>query len=86
MPSTSISATLIRNEDHYIKMTSRLIVTPYAKIAWIVNSIVTVGCLIAFLCIDGKEVICAFYIPLDLAINIAKFGFFLRQYFDDKKS
>lgn len=60
--------------------------TKIGKAAWVVNCIVTVGCLIAFFFIDGKELLLALYIPLDMAINLSKGAFFFVEYRKDQKS
>lgn len=52
---------------------------------YILNGLVTLGCMIAFLLIDGKEYVFAFYIPLDLALNMCKTAFFWINWYDDKK-
>ena len=43
---------------------------------YVLNLLVTAGCLIAWFIIDGKELVYTFYIPLDIALNISKMIFF----------
>jgi len=50
---------------------------------WILNGLVTLGCFIAFLCINGKETVFSFYIPLDVALNVAKTVFFWYNFYED---
>lgn len=42
------------------------------------------GCIVAYFCLDGKELILTFYIPLDVALNIGKASFYWYTYFSDK--
>lgn len=77
MPSDYIKT--IKFEDHYKEMKRRFD-TNCAWI-WIVNTLVLLGCLIAFIMIPGKELVYALYIPLDILLNIGKSAFFWYNYF-----
>ena len=52
---------------------------------WVINAIVTLGCFIAYMLIDGKEVIYAQFIPLDLFLNCCKMIFYLWYYLIDMR-
>jgi hypothetical protein len=54
------------------------------KWLWILNSVVSVGCFIAFIILQGRELVYALYIPLDLFFNIAKTVFFWWYFAVDK--
>lgn len=43
------------------------------------------GCVIAYFCLDGKELVLKFYIPLDIALNISKASFYWYTYFNDNR-
>ena len=86
LPSMALSTVLISNKEHYVRMHRKFLMTKIGKAAWVVNCIVTVGCLIAFFFIDGKELLLALYIPLDMAINLSKGAFFFVEYRKDQKS
>ena len=60
--------------DHYSAM-DRQFVMNY-KGVYVLNAFVTLGCLLAFFIIDGKELVYTFYIPLDIALNFSKTAFF----------
>ena len=51
---------------------------------YIINACVTLGCVIAYFMLDGKELVLKFYIPLDIALNMSKASFFWYTYFNDK--
>ena len=52
---------------------------------WVINGIVTIGCFIAYLFVDGKEIVFAQYIPLDLFLNVMKTAFYFFYYYRDKR-
>lgn len=72
--SPSESMRTIKFEEHYVQMDRQMDMKN--TWVWIVNALVTIGCFIAFLMIDGKELVIALYIPLDLFFNIAKGVFY----------
>ena len=82
----SLASVLIRNKEHYVRMHRKFLITKIGKVAWVVNFIVTVGCFLAFCFIDGKELLLALYIPLDMALNVSKAMFFFFEYHKDQKS
>lgn len=43
---------------------------------WIVNAIVTIGAMIAYSKIDGKELVLMYYIPLDFCFNLSRSAYF----------
>jgi len=51
---------------------------------WILNVLVVLGCLIAFMCLDGKELVLTFYIPLDAALMISRAAFYWYTYWTEK--
>lgn len=67
-------------------MVRNFIMTKAGTIAWVVNCIVTIACLIVFFLTEGKEVVLAYYIPLDVALNASKAAFFFWQYYEDKRN
>ena len=66
-------------------MTRQFKLTAFASVVWLVNGFVTVGCFVAFLAKDGKEVALAYYIPLDCALSIAKACFYFYRYYYEKQ-
>jgi len=82
----SFNRTLISNEEHYAEMDSVFKMTKIGSIAWVINVIVTLVCFIVFFVTDGKELIIAFYIPLDVALNASKAAFFFHEYYNNEKS
>jgi len=52
-----------------------------ARIGWAINGAVTLGCLIAYFVVNGKELTLTLYIPLDFCLNISKAAFFFWQYY-----
>ena len=52
---------------------------------WVINGCVTIGCFIAFILIDGKEIVFAQYIPLDLFLTVCKTVFYFYYYHRDKQ-
>lgn len=44
----------------------------------ILHAAILISCLIAFLLIDGSEVVYALYIPLDLCLDVATLLFYLQ--------
>lgn len=65
-------------EDHYKEM--KRVFDMSCQWIWILHTIVTIGCLVAFLLIDGNEIFYALYIPLDLLLCLGKFAFFWINY------
>ena len=63
-------------EDHYVKMDREFAYRPWAKFIFIINALCTIGCFIAYIIVDGKELFLALYIPLDVALNLAKTLFY----------
>ena len=63
-------------EDHYVKMDREFAYRPWAKFIFIINGLCTIGCFIAYIIVDGKELFLALYIPLDVALNMAKTLFY----------
>ena len=53
-------------------MQRKFMMSTMGTVVWVINCIVTLGCLIAFFCIDGHELMIGFYIPLDVALNFSK--------------
>lgn len=76
LPSDSIKT--ISFEDHYKEM-KRVFDTSCFWV-WIVHTLAIVGCLIAFIMIDGKELFYALYIPLDVLLCVGKGSFFWINY------
>mmetsp|Transcript_6940 Transcript_6940/g.9635 ORF Transcript_6940/g.9635 Transcript_6940/m.9635 type:complete len:301 (+) Transcript_6940:496-1398(+) len=72
-------------EQHYVKMDRQFIIKPWKIWIWIVNMLVTLGCLVAFFIMDGKELVYALYIPLDVGLNLAKAAFYFFYFFQDKR-
>ena len=70
--------------EHYVPMVRKFAVSHWS--IWVLNSIVTVGCFIAFLFIDGSELVLCLYIPLDLFFNICKSAFFFYYLWVDQKN
>ena len=56
-------------------------IVPYTYIG---NLLITLGCVIAYFVIDGKEQVLKFYIPLDVALNLSKACFYWYTYLTDK--
>ena len=52
---------------------------------WVLQAVVSIGSIIAFIIIDGKELVYALYIPLDILFSVAKTAFFWYYYYEDKK-
>ena len=52
---------------------------------WVINGVVTIGCFVAFILIDGKEIVFAQYIPLDLFLTVCKTVFYFYYYHRDKQ-
>ena len=52
---------------------------------WVINGLVTVGCFVAYILIDGTEVLYAQYIPLDLFLNVCKTIFYFYYYYRDHR-
>ena len=50
---------------------------------WILNGLTVVACLIAYLVVDGRELVYALYIPLDLLFQIGKAIFYWGYYWID---
>lgn len=63
-------------EDHYVKMDREFMYRPWSKIIFFINAACTIGCFIAYIIIDGKELFLALYIPLDFSLNMSKTAFF----------
>ena len=61
-------------------MQRKFMMSTMGTVVWVINCIVTLGCLIAFFCIDGHELMIGFYIPLDVALNFSKACFFFMEY------
>jgi len=55
----------------------------YNVVIWILNGCVCLGSVIAFLMIDGKELVYSLYIPLDVLLNLCKVGFYFYYYWID---
>ena len=71
----------IKFEDHYHQM-QRVFDTEHSWI-WILNGLTVVSCFVAYLVIDGKEIVFALYIPLDLYFQIGKAVFYWGYYWID---
>ena len=69
--------------EHYIKMEREFKRTPAERIIQILNLVVTLGCFIAYLCVDGKELFMALYIPLDVALVLSKTLYYWYYYYQD---
>lgn len=67
-------------EQHY-KQLDRVVSKAPIPYMYIVNVCITLGCVIAAAIVDGKELILALYIPLDIAITLSKFCFYWFIYF-----
>ena len=50
---------------------------------WLFHSLVAVGCFVAFIIIEGNELVYALYIPLDLLLSFGKAAFFWWNYYLD---
>jgi len=72
----------IKFTDHYKPM-KRVFVTGHRWL-WVLSSVVSIGCFIAFLMLNGSELVYALYIPLDFFFNIAKTLFFWWYFYMDK--
>lgn len=55
------------------------------KWLWILNGLITIGCIVAYTMTDGKELVLMYYIPLDFAFNMSRSAFFWYNVFLDKK-
>ena len=62
----------------------RVFVRRYKGI-WIINILVTLGCGIAYILIDGKQLVYSLFIPLDIFLNFGRGVFYWYYYFLDKK-
>ena len=69
-------------EEHYLAM-DREFAMKY-RLVYALNGLVTLGCFIAFLFIDGRELVYTFYIPLDVFLNLSKTAFFFYQKLQDE--
>jgi len=69
-------------EDHYSDM-KREFAMDYWWV-YILNSVVSLSCFVAFFFIDGKELVYTFYIPLDFALNLSKTAFFFYEKREDQ--
>lgn len=52
---------------------------------WILNGFITVGCMIAYVMTDGKNLVLKYYIPLDFLFNISRTAYFWYRVFLDRK-
>ena len=52
---------------------------------WVLQAVVTIGVIIAYIIIDGKELVYALYIPLDILFSVAKTSFFWLYFYTDSK-
>ena len=80
LPSDKLE--VVSQKEHY-KELEREFDTSHWWI-FVLNGLVTIGCFIAFLLIDGKELVYSLYIPLDLFLNICKFGFYHYYYYESQ--
>ena len=85
LPSTGLKKNLIDNKDHYKPMVRNFMFNKIGTYAWIVNSLTTTGCLIAYFLTDGKELVLSFYIPLDFLLNVSKAAFYFMSFYLDKR-
>ena len=69
--------------DHY--MPFRRVFVRRFKGIWIINILVTLGCGIAYILIDGKQLVYSLFIPLDIFLNFGRGVFYWYYYFLDKK-
>ena len=60
--------------DHY--MPFRRVFERKYKAVWAVNILVTLACGIAYLLIDGKQLVYSLFIPLDIYLNIGRGVFY----------
>lgn len=69
--------------QHYIRYDRQL----YMKHmwVWVINLLVSIAMLIAFILIDGAGVVTSLYIPLDFLLNLAKYVFFFYYRWNDAR-
>ena len=79
-PSNNLKT--ISETDHYKDMVRTFDMSRWW--IWVINGIVTIACFIAYLLIDGKEIVFAQFIPLDIFLNIMKTAFYFFYYYRDK--
>ena len=58
---------------------------PWTRYIQILNALCTIGCFISYMCIDGKQLMLALYIPLDLALNFSKTTYFYFYLYQDRR-
>ena len=52
---------------------------------WFLNALVTIGAMVAYYMIDGKELVLMYYIPLDFCFNISRSAYFWYNVYADSK-
>lgn len=70
-------------DEHYTRMERTFVIKH--RWVWILNICVTLSCFLAFVLLDGKELVFCYYIPLDLCLNLAKSAFFWFYFYEDKR-
>ena len=60
-------------------------VSSFERIILSADSIVTIACVIAYLCVDGKELFLALYVPLDAALALSKTAFYWYYFYQDQR-
>ena len=58
---------------------------PWTRYVQALNALCTIGCFSAYLALDGKELVLAMYIPLDLTLNFAKTSYFYYYLYLDRR-
>ena len=82
MPSQNLKT--ISEQEHYKDMERVFDMSRWW--IWVINGAVTIGCFIAYMLIDGAEVLYAQYIPLDLFLNFWKTVFYFYYYYRDLRN
>ena len=72
-----ISPQTTQFHEHYVRMV-RVFVHAHPAVIGI-NMAIMIGCCIAYLFIDGRELVFALYIPLDILLNLGKIAFYFWQ-------
>ncbi len=68
--------------SHYVWMEKKF--TEDRMWTWIINFIAYVAMITSYFLIDGKEIIYAMYLPLDLLVNLCKASFYFMHYAIDR--
>jgi hypothetical protein len=81
LPSATMQT--ISFDDHYKPMERVFVMNKLNVCVWVMNGCICLGSMIAFLMIDGRELVYSLYIPLDFLLNLCKVAFFFYHYYLD---